>query len=154
MEQAINICPSISRSLLLTLGSAILAAGGYGLTIDGDTPLHTVIGVLGVAFFGIGIVIGLYSSFLAIAKRPIIKIYPDRIKNFTINKGWQTIHFSEVQTFTETKLDGARFIQVHFLDSKHTPDKALNSTFISKKENLCDLLNQKLKYHATRQPQP
>lgn len=99
--------------------------------------------------FIIGVGVGIYILGLALIRKPIIRIHKDRVENYTLRKGWQTIYFSEVEIFTEAKVNGVKIIQAHLLDNIHNPDKSLNSSLIDNKGDVCDLLNQRLDEYDT-----
>ena len=151
MVRQINIYPSISKSLLLTLVCSAFVLMGCVLLKNADSYKMIIGGICGMAFI-IGIGMGIYILGLALMRKPIIRIHKDRVENYTISKGWQTIYFSEVEIFTEAKVNGVKIIQVHFLDNiDNNPDKSLNSSLIDNKGDVCDLLNQRLdEYDAGR----
>lgn len=143
MVRQINIYPSISKSLLLTLGCSTFVLMGCVLLKNADSYKMIIGGMCGMAFI-IGVGVGIYILGLALIRKPIIRIHKDRVENYTLSKGWKTIYFSEVEIFTEAKVNGVKIIQVHFLDNIHNPNKSLNSSLIDNKGDVCDLLNQRL----------
>lgn len=151
MVRQINIYPSISKSLLLlTLVCSSFVLMGCVMLKNADSYKMIIGGICGMAFI-IGVGLGIYSLCLALMRKPIIRIHKDRVENYTISTGWQTIYFCDVEIFTEAKVNGVKIIQVHFLDNIHNPDKSLNSSLIDNKGDVCDLLNQRLdEYNAER----
>lgn len=144
MTSSTNIYYSVCQSLLLILSSSVFVVMGYVLLINADNLMMTIGGICGLVFI-IGICVGLYSLLMAIKKRPVIKIYKDRVEYHTLNKGWKTICFNEVELFAEIKLSGVRVIQAHFLNNLFRPDESLNTGLIANKKKVCEILNSKLK---------
>lgn len=150
MEKPKNIYYSVSKSLILTLGCSMFAIFGYYLLINADNAKEIIGGICGLAFI-IGVGIGLYLLLLSIMRRPVIKIYKDRVENFTFIKDWSTFYYCDVEIFTEIKISGVRIIQIHFLENMFKADESLNTGFIDNIGKVCDLLNQKLEdYDAER----
>lgn len=143
MEKPQNIYYSVSKSLILTLVCSVFTICGYYLLINADNAKMIIGGICGLAFI-IGVCIGLYSLLNSIMRRPVIKIYNDRVENFTFIKGWQTFYYCDVEIFTEIKKSGVRIIQIHFLDNMFRADESLNTGSIDNIRMVCDLLNQKL----------
>lgn len=133
----------MSKSLILTLVCSVFVIYGYYLLINAENAKMIIGGICGLAFI-IGVCISLYMLFISIMRRPVIKIYEDRVDNFTITKGWQTFYFCDVEIFTEKNISGVRIIQIHFLDNMFRADESLNTGFIDNIGKVCDLLNQKL----------
>ena len=129
--------------MLLTLGCSAFVLIGFILLKNADSYKMIIGGICGLAFI-IGVCVGIYVLCLALMRKPIIRIHKDRVENYTISEGWQTIYFCDVEIFTEAKVNGVRIVQVHFLDNIHNPDKSLNSSLIDNKGDVCDLLNQRL----------
>lgn len=92
----------------------------------------------------IGFGFSLYVLWWALKKRPVIRIYNDRVENYTLFTGWQTIYFCDVEIFTVIKVSGVQIIQAHFLNNLFQADKSLNTGLIGNKNKVCDLLNEKL----------
>lgn len=143
MANPINIYISVSKSLLLTLGFVVFAlmvyvalknAGIAKIIIGGICELVSILG------FGFS----LYVLWWALKKRSVIRIYNDRVENYTLFTGWQTIYFCDVEIFTVIKVSGVKIIQAHFLNNWFQADKSLNTSLIDNKNKVCDLLNEKL----------
>lgn len=130
------------------MGCSVFVILSYTLLVHADNAKMIIGGVLGLAFI-IGVCIGLYSLLLTVMKRPIIRIYEDRVENYTLSKGWQTIYFRDVEIFTEIKISGIRIIQAHFLDNMFRADESLNTGLIDNKGKVCNLLNQKIEDYET-----
>ncbi len=103
-----------------------------------------LIGGICVLVCFIGFVISLYILWWALKKRPVMRIYNDRVENYTLFTGWQTIYFCDVEIFTVIKVSGVKIIQAHFLNNMFQADKSLNTGLIGNKSKVCDLLNEKL----------
>lgn len=143
MAQSENIYPSITKGLLLTLSCLLFVIAGYQL-IDNAHNFKMIIGGVCGLLFMIGVPIGIYIIILSISKQPIIKIFEDRVENFTINKGWETIYFQDVEIFILENISGVNVIKACYLDNMTYPDKPLNSSLVDNKDTLCQLLNKKL----------
>ncbi len=143
MANPINIYVSVSKSLLLTLGCIVFALMVYAV-IKNASLAKILIGGICVLVCFIGFVISLYILWWALKKRPVMRIYNDRVENYTLFTGWQTIYFCDVEIFTVIKVSGVKIIQAHFLNNMFQADKSLNTGLIGNKSKVCDLLNEKL----------
>lgn len=143
MTNPINIYVSVSKSLLLTLGFVVFAIMVY-VTLKNASIAKIIIGGICELVSIIGFGFSLYVLWWALKKRPVIRIYNDRVENYTLFTGWQTIYFCEVEIFTVIKVSGVQIIQAHFLNNLFQADKSLNTGLIGNKNKVCDLLNEKL----------
>lgn len=143
MANPINIYISVSKSLLLTLTLAVFVFMGY-VTLKNASIAKFFIGGICELVCIIGFGFSLYVHWWALKKRPVIRIYNDRVENYTLFNGWQTIYFCDVEIFTIIKVSGVQIIQAHFLNNWFQADKSLNTSLIDNKNKVCDLLNVKL----------
>lgn len=143
MANPINIYVSVSKSLLLTLGFVVFALMVY-VTLKNASIAKIIIGGICELVSIIGFGFSLYVLWWALKKRPVIRIYNDRVENYTLFTGWQTIYFCDVEIFTVIKVSGVQIIQAHFLNNLFQTDKSLNTGLIGNKNKVCDLLNEKL----------
>jgi hypothetical protein len=143
MANPINIYVSVSKSLLLTLGFVVFALMVY-VTLKNASIAKIIIGGICELVSIIGFGFSLYVLWWALKKRPVIRIYNDRVENYTLFTGWQTIYFCDVEIFTVIKVSGVQIIQAHFLNNLFQADKSLNTGLIGNKNKVCDLLNEKL----------
>jgi hypothetical protein len=143
MANPINIYVSVSKSLILTLGFVVFAILVY-VALKNASIAKIIIGGICELVSIIGFGFSLYVLWLALKKRPVIRIYNDRVENYTLFTGWQTIYFCDVEIFTVIKVSGVQIIQAHFLNNLFQVDKSLNTGLIGNKNKVCDLLNEKL----------
>lgn len=143
MANPINIYVSVSKSLLLTLGFVVFALMLY-VALKNASIAKIIIGGICELVSIIGFGFSLYVLRWALKKRPVIRIYNDRVENYTLFTGWQTIYFCDVEIFTIIKVSGVQIIQAHFLNNLFQADKSLNTGLIGNKNKVCDLLNEKL----------
>ena len=146
MANPINIYVSVSKSLLLTLGFVVFALMVY-VALKNASIAKIIIGGICELVFIIGFGFSLYVLWWALKKRPVIRIYNDRVENYTLFTGWQTIYFCDVEIFTVVKVSGVQIIQAHFLNNLLQADKSLNTGLIGNKNKVCNLLNEKLNYY-------
>lgn len=143
MANPINIYVSVSKSLLLTLGFVVFAILVY-VTLKNASIAKIILGGICELVSIIGFGFSLYVLWWALKKRPVIRIYNDRVENYTLFTGWQTIYFCDVEIFTVINVSGVQIIQAHFLNNLFQVDKSLNTGLIGNKNKVCDLLNEKL----------
>lgn len=143
MENPINIYVSVSKSLLLTLGFVVFALMVY-VALKNASIAKIIIGGICELVSIIGFGFSLYVLWWALKKKPVIRVYNDRVENYTLFTGWQTVYFCDVEIFTLIKISGVQIIQVHFLNNLFQADKSLNTSLIGNKNKVCDLLNEKL----------
>lgn len=143
MANPINIYVNVSKSLLLTLGFVVFALMLY-VALKNASIAKIIIGGICELVSIIGFGFSLYVLWWALKKRPVIRIYNDRVENYTLFTGWQTIYFCDVEIFTIIKVSGVQIIQAHFLNNLFQADKSLNTGLIGNKNKVCDLLNEKL----------
>lgn len=143
MANPINIYVSVSKSLLLTLGFVVFALMVY-VALKNASIAKIFIGGICELVSIIGFGFSLYVLWWSLKKRPVIRIYNDRVENYTLFTGWQTIYFCDVEIFTVIKVSGVQIIQAHFLNNMFQADKSLNTGLIGNKNKVCDLLNEKL----------
>lgn len=173
----IMIYQSIWKSLLLGVGSLILATGG--LFIISDTTCNAITRIVGgwlsVIFFGIG---GLFYTvnmlYMEIRQIPYLIIYADKLEYYIpLRRKRYTILFKDVELFRPIKVSHSEQVAIHytedFIQNKYTPAKtsrlkrsllAFNRSIMDapasiptdnlsmKGEDICNILNKRVQLSA------
>lgn len=144
----IEIYPSISQTLFLTIISLIFSVMGWIAYIKEGIMIASI----GAIFLGItGVFVGFYNITLRFLHKPVLKIYENRIENYTFLRKCQTYFFEEIEIFTTMKISGVTFIYVHFLNSIEKYPKPLNTITIDNPRKINNLLNEYLEMYWEEQ---
>lgn len=150
-NSAVDIFPSPGRILRLAcslVGMMLLC----GFVVIIGEPLVQVIGVAGVAFSLLGLGVALRTLYLSRAKKPLLRVESDRILyRHALRKTCETLLYRDVQFFALRDVRGIKFIvaQRRTQGCKTLP---INSSIFSDVQDLCCLLNTRLKEARRRKP--
>lgn len=153
--------------LLMVLASFAFAVAGFFMAIHSPKGFHIVVGWISVVFFGLGGLYMLYGTLKErLTGRPFLTITDKCI--IIENMKQAIVNFSDVESFEVLKGRQQKFIAIHYkhvveqqkLDEANALDRSirkLNRRLVNAQENisttgtgmkaeeLCDLLNERLK---------
>ena len=115
MNNRIDIYTSIWRIIGIILAGLLLVMGCYLLTIHPRAGIEKFIGYLGIAFFSSVVVIGFVWMILGIMRKPLARIYDNRLEYLIPAKmKYEIIPFLYVEMFVPVKV-GAKLIRADYL---------------------------------------
>ena len=142
MNNRTDIYPSIWRVIGIILAGLLLVMVCYLMTIHPRAGIEKFIGYLGIAFFSSAVVIGFVWLILSIMRKPLARIYDNRLEYLIPAKmRYEIIPFLYVEMFVTVKV-GAKLIRADYLTgvSKNT---AIVNTIVPVGK-VCDMLNERL----------
>lgn len=154
--------------LLLALGCLVFVAFSIFMLNHPKIGLHVFVAWLGIVFFGVG---GLYTLYATLKERLMDKPFLTITDTCIINQGMKhtVINFADVKSFQVVEVNDQKFVAIHYktdveqqkMDEASTVSRSirsLNRRLVNaqetisttgtgmKAEELCDLLNERLKY--------
>ena len=137
-----DIYPSIWRIIGIILAGLLLVMGCYLLTIHPRAGIEKFIGYLGIAFFSSVVVIGFVWMILGIMRKPLARIYDNRLEYLIPAKmKYEIIPFLYVEMFVPVKV-GAKLIRADYLTGVSKNTGIVNTLVPVGK--VCDMLNERL----------
>lgn len=152
-NEVIEIYPSVWKTLGLILICGIFVIAGW-LVIH-LPPRHgswfqIFIGYSAMAFFSFGIITGFGWIVLKAMRRPMAKIYPDRIECFEgLTYRHYVIPFTDIQIFHMIQ-NGTKIIRADYFTGGGRNTSIIGS-LVCNLNKICELLNERLE-HFRRQP--
>ncbi len=115
MNNRTDIYPSIWRVIGIILAGLLLVMVCYLMTIHPRAGIEKFIGYLGIAFFSSAVVIGFVWLILSIMRKPLARIYDNRLEYLIPAKmKYEIIPFLYVEMFVTVKV-GAKLIRADYL---------------------------------------
>ena len=166
MEE-IRIYHSPWRMLLLALGCLVFVALSILMLNHPKNGFHVLVAWLGIAFFGLGGLYMLYSTFKErLTGKPFLTITDTCIISQGVKQ--TVINFADVKSFQVVKMRDQKFVAIHYkpsveqqkMDEAGTMSRnirSLNRRLVNaqetisttgtgmKSQELCDLLNERLR---------
>lgn len=141
-NKRIDIYPSIWRVIGIILAGSLLVIGCCLMTKHPRAGIEKFIGYLGIPFFSIAVIIGLVWLILRTMRKPLARIYDDRLEYLIpARMKYEIIPFLHIEMFVTVKV-GAKLIRADYLvgGSKNT---GIMNTFVPV-EKVCEILNYRL----------
>lgn len=137
-----DIYPSTWRIIGIILAGLLLVMGCYLMTIHPRAGIEKFIGYLGIVFFSFVVVIGFVLVILSIMRKPLVRIYDDRLEYLIPSKmKYEIIPFLYVEMFVTVKV-GAKLIRADYLTGVSKNTGIVNTLVPVGK--VCDMLNERL----------
>ncbi len=143
--EPIKIYPNLWRILGLMLGVSVFMFLGYYMTKHPRQYgfLDGLVGYAAMAFCFIGVLIGLQWLILIIIRKPLARIYDDRVEYWIpMRMKYEIISFRDVVTFEVYKHGSNKSISAMWLHGDGEP--MIFSSGLVSVDKVCDLLNDKL----------
>lgn len=139
------IYPNVVKCALLFLGGTAFAGIGWAMTVHAqDWPVR-MIGGLSVLCFSIGAAAGLMFLVLRLLRKPVARIFDDRIEYLVPLKGrYETVLFDDVGSFAVIDAAGVKIVRAACLSSDAPRELGINSALVRRIEDIGELLNARL----------
>lgn len=142
----IKIYPSILKSLLVLGGCILLTLGGWFMRND-VRPDRVFIAYAGIIFFGLGIVVSIFSTMLRPLRLPWAIIHEDRLEVLVLFKfRYQTFRFDDIEQFY---IIGNQIYAIYPQIESDKPTGLL-SNILNGLPELCNTLNRRLEQYRNR----
>ncbi len=145
----VEIYPSPGRILCMACVSAgMTLAGVFVVTLGGFVA--QAIGVVGAAFFFLGVVVALRMTYLSLAKKPILRVGRDRIWfRYAFAKREESLTFKEIEAFVLADIAGIKHIMA-VVQGRSLKTIPVNSGCCRRVQDLYSLLNERLEEDSLR----
>lgn len=142
MNNRTDIYPSIWRVIGIILAGLLFVMGCYLMTIYPRAGIEKFIGYLGIVFFSSAVVIGFVWLILSIMRKPLARIYDDRLEYLIPAKmRYEIIPFLHVEMFVTVKV-GAKLIRADYLIGVSKNTGIVNTLVPVGK--VCNMFNERL----------
>ena len=142
VDNRIDIYSSIWRVIGIILAGFLFVIGSCLMTIHPRTGIEIFIGYFGIVFFSFAVIIGFVWLILSIMRKPLARIYDDRVEYLIPTKmKYEIIPFLRVELFVIVKV-GVNLIRADYLTGVSKNTGIVNTLVPVGK--VCDMLNERL----------
>lgn len=142
MNNRTDIYPSIWRVVGIILAGLLFVMGCHLMTIHPRAGMEKFIGYLGIVFFSFAVIIGFVWLILSIMRKPLARIYDDRLEYLIPSKmKYEIIPFLHIEMFVIVKV-GAKLIRADYLAGGRKNTGIVNT--LVPVGIVCDMLNERL----------
>lgn len=145
----VEIYPSPGRILCMACVSAgMTLAAVFVVTLGGFVA--QAIGVVGAAFFFLGVVVALRMTYLSLANKPILRVGRDRIWfRYAFAKREESLTYQEIEAFVIAEISGIKHIMA-VVQGRGLKNIPVTSGCCRRVQDVYSLLNERLEEDSLR----